>query len=188
MRPWILLLPILLLACAASQSTGPRAGPLVTAIAEIRAEAGVPALGAAVTSPDRVLAVAVDGVRKVGTDNPARISDAFHIGSVAKTMTATLAAQLVDSGALAWNTRVAEVLPEEMVRARSEYRELTLAQLLSHEAGVQPLTDDVEIAAVRELHGDIMEQRPVAVYSTPACRVPHCRRSQGLAGSCSNPG
>lgn len=30
---------------------------------------------------------------------------------------------------------------------------------MSHEAGIQPLTDDVEIAAVPELHGDIVEQR-----------------------------
>src|SRR5215470_13496845 len=67
-----------------------------------RAEAGVPGLGAAVLRGDD-LAIAVAGTRRVDQATPLATTDAFHLGSDTKAITASVVARLVDRGVLRWN-------------------------------------------------------------------------------------
>lgn len=115
---------------------------------EIRAEFGVPALGAVLVRDggDTVVGTAV-GHRKsdmsaTASTNVVQQNDAFCIGSVSKPFTGFLMARLVQRRAdLAWTTRIRDVFPElaspvfrTRYRIRSSYLDKTLEQLMSHNA------------------------------------------------------
>lgn len=67
-------------------------------------------------------------------------AEAFHIGSVTKMVTATVALQLVEEGMLALEESIAEVIPEQA--ARFEHGDqITLRQLLGHTSGLPDFLD-----------------------------------------------
>lgn len=96
----------------------------------------VPAMAVLEMSEGRVAREAVRGVRRNDDGAPARLDDAWLIGSDAKPMTAALIARLVDHKLLSWTTPLSEMLPTLTAQMRPEYRDVTLAQLLSHHAGL----------------------------------------------------
>jgi CubicO group peptidase (beta-lactamase class C family) len=83
------------------------------------------------------MVAAVDGVRQAGAAAPATIADVWHWGSVTKSMTATLAALLVEAGVFAWETTVGDLLGDAVPGMRDAYREANLLHLLSHRSGLQ---------------------------------------------------
>ena len=58
--------------------------------------------------------------------------DAFHVGSDAKAMLATVIAQEVEAGRLRWDSAIGEVLPDAAATGRPEYRHITITDLLLH--------------------------------------------------------
>ncbi len=109
----------------------------------------VPAMGLAVLRGGHVATLAVRGVRTNTGADPVAIDDRWHIGSDAKAMTAVLIAQLVEAGRLHWDDRIGTVLPEF---ATTAYARATLAELLSHRAGLPH--DLVDPVARGVLFGD----------------------------------
>ena len=99
----------------------------------IRTAHHLPALGAVVVLSNRVVALGVTGVRKAGETNLVTIADQWHHGSITKSMTATLAAMLVEEGRISWTTRIADVFPD--LKMNDQWKTVTLEQLLSHHAG-----------------------------------------------------
>ena len=57
--------------------------------------------------------------------------DAWHVGSLAKAMTATLAARLVADGAIGWDARTGDRLPDA-----GNFSDVTLAEWLTHRSGM----------------------------------------------------
>lgn len=76
------------------------------------------------------------GVRRIGSADRVRPGDRWHLGSDGKAMTATMIARLVERGALAWDARLEQMLPDLVGVMREEYRDVTLPDLLSHRAGL----------------------------------------------------
>jgi CubicO group peptidase (beta-lactamase class C family) len=75
--------------------------PLTQALLEqLRRESGAPALAAGMQMRGGAPRIWVDGVRMIGTDTDATPMDRWHIGSCTKSMTATLVARLVETGAV----------------------------------------------------------------------------------------
>ena len=103
-------------------------------VTQIQADSKVPALGLAFSHGNAIGSTVV-GVRDIGKPNPAQLGDRWLIGSITKSMTATMIARLVDRGVLRWDLTIAEALPT--LKMRPEYRSVTLLQLLQHRAGVQ---------------------------------------------------
>lgn len=101
---------------------------------EVRRAYRLPALGAAIVRGDRI-SVSVVGARRVGDGAPVRSSDAWHLGSDTKSMTATLIGMLVEDGVLAWDSTLEKLLPENAATMNPKFREVTLQQLLFHRAG-----------------------------------------------------
>lgn len=102
----------------------------------LRAEAGAPAMAAAAASrAGQRLSLAV-GLRMVGRDERVTTSDKWHLGSITKSMTATLVARCVEAGALRWDDTVGAVLGEAIPDMRDAYRDVTFRHLLSHRAGL----------------------------------------------------
>src|SRR6476646_10575493 len=62
----------------------------------IRRKFHLPALAAAAVRDGRIVEIAATGVRKFGEDEEVTVDDAWHLGSCTKSMTATLAAMLVE--------------------------------------------------------------------------------------------
>lgn len=97
----------------------------------------VPSLTVGVTRSDKVIEVGCAGVRKQGADDEVALSDRHPLGSCTKSMTATLAAVLVESGDIAWDTTIAEVWPRATAKhLRESLRDVTLGELLSHQSGI----------------------------------------------------
>lgn len=79
----------------------------------------------------------VAGVRIKGGDAAAAPGDLWHMGSNTKAMTATLAARLVEQGAIDWDTSIGEALSATGLEIDPALAEATLSELLAHRAGLQ---------------------------------------------------
>lgn len=138
---------------AASSVSSPE---IQAVLREVQEKHHLPAMAAVVVGSDSLQAGAV-GVRRVGGSEAVTVNDLFHIGSNAKSMTSTLAGLLVEERALSWEITLAEAFPG--LHLHPDYAGVTLKQLLSHTAGLPPMTDDAEFAPVPELTGSPTEQR-----------------------------
>lgn len=105
-------------------------------IEAIRKKHGLPALAVVVTKDGRICDRVAVGVRKWGDPAPVTTNDEFHIGSCTKSMTATLAAIVIEQGKLQWNTTIADVFPELKGKMDKQYEAVTVEQLLHHRGGV----------------------------------------------------
>jgi CubicO group peptidase (beta-lactamase class C family) len=84
----------------------------------------------------QVAHIAVQGLRRNDGAEPVTLDDRWLIGSNAKPLTAALIVRLVDRGVLRWDQPLQELLPSLKASMRPAYRRVTLAQLLSHRAGL----------------------------------------------------
>jgi CubicO group peptidase (beta-lactamase class C family) len=107
---------------------------LADLLKQVQDDSEIPAIAAAVVEGGRITEAVAVGVREVGTDNEVQIDDCFHIGSITKSVTATMIGVLVQDGVLRWDMTIAETLGD--LNPREEYRKVTLLQLLQHRAGI----------------------------------------------------
>src|SRR5215471_9480155 len=112
----------------------------------------LPALAVLVVKDGVVCERAAVGVRKWGETNVVTTNDLFHIGSCTKSMTATLAAMLVEDGKLSWTTRIVDVFPEFKGKIDERYETVTLEQLLTHRSGLPTHPPTVARDRAREQH------------------------------------
>jgi D-alanyl-D-alanine carboxypeptidase len=141
---------------AAASPETPETPEIEAVLREIRDRHGLPAMAAVVVRSESLQAGAV-GVRRIGGSEAVTVDDLFHIGSNGKSMTSTLAGLLVEEAALSWDLALAAAFPE--LRLHPDYAGVTLKQLLSHTAGLPPMTYDAEFAPVPKLTGSPTEQR-----------------------------
>lgn len=124
---------ILLLLIAHPAPAGPAS--LDALLEPIRRANGLPALAAAVVRGGETVAVGAVGVRKAGSFERVTTDDKWHIGSCTKSMTAALAAMLVEDGAMRWDTTLAEMFPDLESQMQLGWRDVTLEQVLAHRGG-----------------------------------------------------
>lgn len=132
---------------------------LATRLEEIRAKAGVPALGAALVTVDGLQGVWVAGKRSAGKEESVAAGDLWHLGSCTKSMTATLVALLVTRGDLAWDTPLGELVPEWVEDGDAELMDVTLVELLCHRAGLPANPDMGALLALRTSTKSLVDQR-----------------------------
>jgi CubicO group peptidase (beta-lactamase class C family) len=143
------------------QQRSRRSPELEIVLERVRREYELPGLAAAVVSGTRGIVSGVTGVRRWRSQSNIQLEDRFHIASVTKSWTATLAAIAVQKGQIRWTTTLAEGLPSLATHMRREYASATLEQLLAHEARLpaytQPSAQRVE--EMQALTGTSTEQR-----------------------------
>jgi CubicO group peptidase (beta-lactamase class C family) len=151
----ILLLMLLLLPRPAAGA----AQDISSLLEPIRQKHQVPALAAAAVQKATLLGSGAVGVRKLSAKEPVTVDDQWHIGSCTKSMTATLAAMLVERGQIRWNSTVGEVLPDLRETMDSAWNAVTLEQLLTHRGGApaEPPENLWRIASAQQ--GTPVEQR-----------------------------
>jgi CubicO group peptidase (beta-lactamase class C family) len=108
----------------------------------------------------QVVAEGAVGVRKLGDPTPITTTDAWYLGSETHTITATLAAVLVEQGKLAWSSTLGEVLGDLAIHAL--YKGVTLEALLAHGGGAPGRLPDDALAAMR-MNGAPRARREEAV-------------------------
>ena len=126
------------IACAAAPAPAIAAAPALTqeGLRALRRKSGSPALAAAAQQGDGPVRRWVDGERAAGSGVAATEDDLWHLGSITKSMTATLAARLVEAGALSWDDTVGDVLGDVAPQMHDQYRTASLRHLLSHRSGM----------------------------------------------------
>jgi D-alanyl-D-alanine carboxypeptidase len=153
-------LTTLTVACGGGQSID-ATSTLDTKVSSLLASQNAPGIAVAVISVDSIQ-TSVAGVRKVGAVAAITSNDYFHLGSNSKALTATLAGALVEtnsSESLRWDTTLAQAFPELATTMLAEYRTVTLAQLLAHRGGIQPLTDQVDLIKLPALSSNSVTAR-----------------------------
>lgn len=96
----------------------------------------VPGAAIAVVQDDDVVFMEGFGVRERGKSDPVTPQTRLVIGSVNKTMTTMLLAQLVDEGLLAWDTPVQSILPQFAVADPALSEQITVRNLVCACTGV----------------------------------------------------
>jgi CubicO group peptidase (beta-lactamase class C family) len=132
---------------------------LADLLAPIRKQHNMPALGAAVIVDGKLVALGVDGVRKLGDATLVTRDDLWHLGSCTKAMTATLLAQQVALGKLSFATTVGEALPKLRAGMHAESRQITIEQLLQHRSGLPSQPPTAQWLELFDFEGTTIEAR-----------------------------
>lgn len=104
----------------------------------IRKIYNIPEISYAVIDDKSTLEIAALGKHSIDLLDTATLNDRFHIGSNTKAMTAFIIAKYVENGKLKWTTKFFDLFPEWREKSRADYANITLQDLLSHKAGIQP--------------------------------------------------
>jgi len=135
LRVTVLWLGLLPLRAAPEPAASSPSADTAQSLETLRQRHDLPALAVVVVKNGKICDRAAVGVRKAGDPTSVTPEDEFHIGSCTKSMTATLAARLIEEGKLRWNTTLAEVFPELKSKMDRQYEAVTLEQLLTHRGG-----------------------------------------------------
>jgi CubicO group peptidase (beta-lactamase class C family) len=125
----------------------------------IRQKHNLPALAGAIVTSKGLVEIGAVGVRKAGTNVPVTIDDLWHLGSDTKAMTASVIGWLVERGKLRWDTTIAQVFPELAPTLPQAFAQITILELLSHQAGL-PANIDWQSASQS---GTVRQQRLTAL-------------------------
>ena len=101
-----------------------------------RVKHGLPALGIGIVHRGETVGLGMAGERAAGSADWATLDDVFDVASCSKSVTATIAAWLVERGVVQWTTTLGQAFPELGASLHPWYVNATLEQLLRHRAGL----------------------------------------------------
>ena len=131
---------------------------LSTLLEKTAIEYGVPAMGAIAFRSNALLARGVTGVRTRGQNEKVTLEDKWHLGSLTKSMTATLAAIAVEQKKLSWDTSIQDSLGNDF-KIATAYQSVTLGGLLRHRGGFPSTTTSADWWKLMRAQGDERTQR-----------------------------
>lgn len=149
--------------------------PLSELVPTLRKENKLVGLAAMVKVDGEVAGSAVDGERKTGSGVKLTIDDQWHLGSITKSITATMIARLVEAGKMDWADTVGASFPDASIH--EDWKPVTLRQLLTHTSGApanfpvgvrrkQPAIGAESTVARREAVLGVMAEKPEHVPGT----------------------
>ena len=124
----------------------------------VRKAYNIPEISYAVIDSKSILEIAALGHHSVDLNDTATLNDRFHLGSNTKAMTAFMIAKYVESGQLKWTTKFFDIFPEWKDMTNAAYQQITLQDLLSHRAGIQPFQGNND-PDIPEIKGTKQEKR-----------------------------
>jgi D-alanyl-D-alanine carboxypeptidase len=119
----------------------------------------VPAIGAGLFRSDTLLAVRLEGLHKWPNGNLVNEQNYFHLGGNSMAITSFIAARLVESGKISWETTFFDLFPSLQKRSHPAYPNFTLADLLSHRAQVAELAKPSEFQNIPSFKGNPLHKR-----------------------------
>jgi CubicO group peptidase (beta-lactamase class C family) len=121
--------------------TYPSARDLYAFTEALRIKYQLPALGVGMIHRGKIVGLGMAGERIIRSGNWATLDDAFDVASCTKSITATIAAMLVEEKKVRWDTTLAEAFPELKSSMQPSYTAVTLEQLLRHRSGLGRIMD-----------------------------------------------
>ena len=158
---------------------------------QLRVQHRLPGIAAAAVREEEIVISATAGLRKVGSPERVTLADKWHIGSCTKSMTATVAAILVEEGRIRWESTIAELFPEWRAKMAAQWRPVTLEQLLTHRSGApEDAPPDIWADAQKEVGSPaqqrirfvraLLEKQPVA---SPGSKHIYSNQGYAIAGA-----
>ena len=151
------------------------AGNLSREIAEVRRKHDIPAMAVAVVNQTGLIDARCSGHRRRGNSDNVELSDRFAIGSCTKSMTATLAAAMVEANKIEWTTSIGEVWPTATDdHIHPKLKSVTLDELLSHQSGLPSnLSGQDWLSFFQEKKSPVLERRRMLglVLSKPPAKT-----------------
>lgn len=123
------------------------------AVAALRESHKLVSLAAMYQVDGKIVAAAAVGERAAGSGVPVTLDDQWHLGSITKSMTATMIGRLVESGQMHWDDTVGGAF-DGVEGVAAGWRDMSLMHLLTHTAGAP---DNFPLA-VRLIHPKLGDQ------------------------------
>ncbi len=101
--------------------------------ASLRADTQSPAIGIAVLRDGRLEQTA-SGLRKTGGSSQVMVDDPWSIGSIGKSIAATIVGRLIEMGRLRWDMTLGDALAD--IPMKAGYKDATLEQIMHHRGGI----------------------------------------------------
>ncbi len=134
--PYVIAAFIVYLACAEGAAAElPGQATLEGRLSQVRAEYKLVGLASMVMVDGSVTESAAEGERKIGSGVSVEVGDEWHLGSITKSVTATMIARLIEAGQLSWTGTVEEHFPDAEIH--EGWRDVTVRQLLTHTSGAR---------------------------------------------------
>lgn len=130
----------------------------------VRRVRGIPCIGYAVFSADKIIEQGVVGYRKYRTRDSAQLTDRFHLGTNTFAFTSYIAAKLVEAKKITWTTTYAQLFPQNKGKLKPAYQTIALKDLLSNQAALPPFMNVTDFAFVPLSPGDAIAQRREFAY------------------------
>lgn len=122
----------------------------------------IPEMTFAVVTKDSILIQKTIGHHKITElqeKQNATSEDLFHLGSNTKAITSFVAGYLVEKKKIRWKTKFFDLFPELKKKSNRKYYDITLEDLLSHRAFVQPFTSGLEFSKLPKFIGNKQQKR-----------------------------
>lgn len=122
---------------------------------------GVAAIGAATidASSPTIESIDVAGVVRRGADDAVVESDAWHIGSCAKALTAALYARLVEQGRAEWGAHLVDLFPDLAVSTHRGWSAVTIDELFTCRSGLPANPNRIAMQAAYDDTDPVVDQR-----------------------------
>lgn len=101
----------------------------------------------------------IAGTTKTEGNQDVTIEDKYHLASNTKAITSLIAMKLVEDGKISLETTFIDVFPNLKKKISKDYYKITLGDLLSHKARIQPYTNGIEFLKLPEMKGTPSERR-----------------------------
>ncbi|WP_181899470.1 serine hydrolase domain-containing protein [Flagellimonas nanhaiensis] len=127
----------------------------------------IPGLASLTLDSNGVVEEVEIGIQSIDGENEIIQNSKWHLGSITKSMTATLVGILVDHGYLSWNTTIGDVASEGYLE---DYKDVTMVQLLSHTGGILAEDYPVDPSDTRDV-SEIRQEWALAVLNQPQGQI-----------------
>jgi len=106
-------------------------------------QSGVPGMAVAVVYDDAVTFSGGFGVREIGKDAAVDADTVFQLASVSKPLAATVVSSVVGDGAVAWESRLADIAPGFALHDAWTTQNVSVADLFAHRSGLHDHAGDL---------------------------------------------
>ena len=146
---------------------------------QLVADQRVPGLAMALVQNGRVLSARGYGITDTAAAEPVDAHTVFRLASLSKGFAGTMAGLLVSEGALRWDSKVTEFVPDFRLRDPYAAQRVTVADVLSHRVGLPHNTYDRDLEAYQDYR--VLTRRLAQAPMT--CQPGDCYAYQNIAFS-----
>ncbi len=139
----------------------------------------IPGLAVAIVQDGRIVSARGYGITDTRSAEPVDAHTVFRLASLSKSFAGTLTGMLVSEGALRWDSRISDFMPNLQLSSPGAAQQLTVAEVLSHRVGLTHNAFDRDIEANAD-YRDVVQR---LAYAPMKCGVGTCYAYQNVAFS-----